>query len=230
MDTSKLNYSFHDFPGPTHWDCARQWSLVYLGPRHAWLRCCVWWCSDCSVTAQELGQRHFLLVQSLRAQQGWRFWGSFSSCFLCLCSTSRRIHQNTTSTAGDGKSWLSHVAVDRALIDCSTLLPRYANKLDGQAWRGWQNLHETSPKGQCLELGKGMFGMDHGSTVLDRTHQNKPKTWLTSFFCCPTWLVVFLHKSLFSVAVRLQNASKHYKTVLWISSNAEKMQFTSDYL
>ena len=29
--------------------------------------------------------------------------------------------------------WLSHVAVDRTLIDCSTLLPRYANKMDGKA-------------------------------------------------------------------------------------------------
>ena len=142
----------------------------------------------------ELEQRHFLSVQSLRAQQGWRLWENFFSCFLCLCSTSRRMHQNTASTAGNGKSWLSHAAVDRTLIDCSTLLPRYANKLDGQAWCGWWNLHETSPKGQYLELGKGMSGMDHGSTMIYRTHQNKPKTWLFFLVALLDWC--FLHKSL----------------------------------
>ena len=145
-------------------------------------------CTDCSYWEKpltELEQRHFLSVQSLRAQQGWRLWENFFICFLCLCSTSRRIHENTTSTAGDEKSWLWYEP--RAP---TTLRPRYANKLDVKAWCGWWNLHETSPKGQYLELGKGMFGMDHdhGSTVL--THQNKPKTWLV-FFCCPTWLVFF---------------------------------------
>ena len=112
-------------------------------PRHAWLRRCVWWCTD-----------GFLSVQSLRAQQGWRLWENFFSCVLCLCSTSMRIHENTTSIAGDGKSWFWHVAIDRTLIDCSTLLPRYANKLDGKAWCGWWNLEK-----QCVKCSRRAQGI-----------------------------------------------------------------------
>ena len=190
----------------THWDYARQWSLVYPGCATSCLAQVL-----CMVMQWPLSyswNQDVLSVQSLRAQQGWRLWEIFFSCFLCLCSTSRRIHENTTSTAGDGKSWLWHVAIDRTVIDCSTLLPRYANKLDGKAWFGWWNLHELLRKGSTLNLARDVW---HGSWIY-RTGPYSPKQTkdMLSFFCCPTWLVFFLHKSLFSVAVPLQNATKPF--------------------
>ena len=224
MDTSKLNYSFHDFPGHTHWIMLANGRWCTLGvPRHAWLRCCVWWCSDRSLT---VGTKTFCLCNHSARNRAEDFWEIFFSCFLCLCSTSRRIHENTTSTAGDGKSWLWHVAIDRTVIDCSTLLPRYANKLDGKHDLAGGTCMKLLRKGSTLNLARGCLAwiMDLPYwTVLTKTNQRHDS--LVFFVALLDWC--FFAQISF---LRSRTPTKRYKTVLWISSNAEKMQFTSDYL
>ena len=101
----------------------------------------------------ELEQRHFLSVQSLRAQQGWRVLISFFSCFLCLCSKSTR--KPPLQVIGNHDcDMLQLTDIDRTPIDSSTLLPRYANKTDGKAWCRWNmmELEETACQVQSLQL------------------------------------------------------------------------------
>ena len=100
-------------------------------------------------------------------------------------------------------------------------IPGYArNKCEVLSRVKWYKSHETPPLGQYLELGKGMFGMDRGSTVHAKTSQRHDKGFL-----CLTWLVIFwyfLHECLCPPHAykMLQNCFVH------ISSNAQKMQFT----
>ena len=138
MDISKLNYSFHDLPGPTLGSYSPMVAGV-LGVCHVMPGSGAVYADALTAlllpkngkATDRFGTKTLVVCAITPRATGLKTLGNFFSCFLCLCSTSRRIHENTTSTAGDGKSWLSHVAVDRTLIDCSTLVPRYANKLDG---------------------------------------------------------------------------------------------------
>ena len=97
-------------------------------PPHAWLRCCIWWCIDRSLTAQELGKatdrvgtKTFLVCAITPCATGLKTLGKFLQLFsLPLLN----VNENITSTAGDRKSWLWQIAIDRTLLDSSSLLPR----------------------------------------------------------------------------------------------------------
>ena len=188
-------------------------------PRHAWLRCCVCWCTDCSLTAQE-GKSH------------WQIWNKDT---FCLCNHSAR---NRAEDFGKISSAVFFASAQRQGEYMRILPPLRVMgnhgcdilQLTGQ-WliappfcpgmqTNWMARHDLAGgtcmkllrKGSTLNLARDVW---HGSWIY-RTGPYSPNQTkdMTTFFCCPTWLVFFLHKSLFSVAVRLQNASKRYKTVI----------------
>ena len=206
MDTSKLNYSFHDFPGHTHWDYARQWSLVYPG---------------CATSC---------LAQVLCMVMQWPLSYSWNQD-VCLCNHSAR---NRAEDFGKFSSAVFFASAQRPGEYMRILPPLRVMgnhgcdmlQLIGQ-WliappfcpgmqTNWMARHDLAGgtcmkllrKGGTLNLARDVW---HGSWIY-RTGPYSPKQTkdMLSFFCCPTWLVFFLHKSLFSVAVRLQNATKPF--------------------
>ena len=125
----------------------------------------------------ELEQRHFLFVQSLRGQQGWRLWDNFFGCFLCLCSTSRRMQVI-------GNHWTEHWLIAHHTS---------AQVCKQNGWQGMMWLVELAWNFSERAVPWTWQGdVWHGSWIY-RTGPYSPKQVkdTTSFFCCPTWLVFF---------------------------------------
>ena len=174
-------------------------------PRHAWLRCCVWWCSDRSLT---VGTKTFCLCNHSARNRAEDF-GKFSSAVF-FASAQRpgeymRILPPLRVMGNHGCDMLQ-------LIGQWLIAPPFCPGMQ----TNWMARHDLAGgtcmkllrKGSTLNLARDVW---HGSWIY-RTGPYSPKQTkdMLSFFCCPTWLVFFLHKSLFSVAVPLQNATKPF--------------------
>ena len=179
-------------------------------PRHAWLRCCVWWCTDRSLTAQELGKA-----------TDWVGTKTLFALFVCAITpratglkTLGKFLQPFSLPLLKGEymrillylHWLSHVAVDRTF---DWLLHPSAQVCKQTGWQGMMWLVELAWNFSESAVPWTWQGdVWHGSRIY-RTGPYSPKQTkdMLVFFCCLTWLF-FLHKYLFSA--RLQNATKPF--------------------
>ena len=170
-------------------------------PRHAWLRCCVWWCTDRSLTAHELGKttdrvgtKTFLVCAITPWATGLKTLGQFLRLFSLPLL-------NVKENAGDRKS------LNRTLINCS---PHFCPGMQTK----WMARHDVAGgtcmkllrKGSALNLARGCLAwiMDLPYwTVLAKTSQRHD-----NFFLLPYLIGVFLRKSIFSA--RLQNGTKPF--------------------
>ena len=170
-------------------------------PRHAWLRCCVWWCTDRSLTANELGKttdrvgtKTFLVCAITPCATGLKTLGQFLGLFSLPLL-------NVKENAGDRKS------LNRTLIDCS---PPSAQVCKQNGWQGMMWLVELAWNFSERAVPWTWQGdVWHGSWIY-RTGPYSPKQVkdTTSFFLLPYLIGVFLRKSIFSAC--LQNGTKPF--------------------